>query len=55
MKLQLELMQTGVELVDATALQVPVGGQLCRLGGAVAVALRWALPADERADELAYV
>lgn len=55
MKLQLELIPTSVELVDATALLVPVDGQLCRLGGAISGALRRALPAEERADELAYV
>jgi hypothetical protein len=55
MKLQLELVAATVELVDAAALLLPVDGQLCRLGGAAASALRLALPADERADELDYV
>jgi chloramphenicol 3-O-phosphotransferase len=52
MKLQLDLMAATVELVDAAALLLPVDGQLCRLGGAAASALRLALPADQRADEL---
>jgi hypothetical protein len=44
-----------VELVDADALLVPVDGRLCKLGGAPASALRAALPADDRDDELEYV
>lgn len=55
MKLQLELVEAPAELVDATALLVPVDGQRCRLGGAAGSALRLALPADQRADELEYV
>lgn len=54
-RITLELVDARLEHVDADALLVPVDGQLCRLGGAVANALRLALPADERADELEYV
>lgn len=55
MMLQLEIVEVPVEQVDASALLVPVDGQLCRLGGAAASALRLALPADQRADELEYI
>jgi O-acetyl-ADP-ribose deacetylase (regulator of RNase III) len=55
MKLQLELVEVTIEQVDADALLLPVNGQLCRLGGAAAGALRLALAPDERADELDYV
>ena len=48
-------MEQRVELVEAEALLLPVDGKLCRLGGAVASALRAALPADERDDELDYL
>ncbi|NVB84964.1 MAG: hypothetical protein HOV81_41740 [Kofleriaceae bacterium] len=50
-----ELCEARVELVAADALLVPVDGQVCRLGGAPAAALRAALSDDERADELEYV
>jgi O-acetyl-ADP-ribose deacetylase (regulator of RNase III) len=55
MKLQLQLVAIPVERVDADVLLLPVDGQLCRLGGAAARALRFALSPDERADELEYV
>lgn len=55
MKLQLELVEATVEQVDADARLLPVDGQLCRLGRAVAGALRLALDPDERAAELDYV
>lgn len=55
MSVQLELRSERVELVEADALLLPVDGQLCRLGGATASALRAALPPDERADEMQYV
>ena len=51
----IELCDARVEHVDADALLLPVDGQLCRLGGATASALRAALDPDERADELEYV
>jgi hypothetical protein len=44
-----------VEFVDADAILLPVDGQICRLGGAVASGLRLALRADERADEMDYL
>lgn len=53
--MKLEICAERVELVAAAALLVPVDGQLCRLGGATASALRTALPADDRAEELEYV
>jgi hypothetical protein len=53
--MRLEIIADPVELVDADALLLPVDGQLCRLGGASATALRRALAPDERADELDYV
>jgi hypothetical protein len=53
--LTLSLAHADSQDVDADALLVPVDGAICRLGGAAANALRAALPADERADELAYV
>jgi hypothetical protein len=53
--IQLEIFDARVEHVDADALLVPVDGQLCKLGGAAASALRAALPADERIDEMQYV
>lgn len=55
MALTLEISDARVEHIAADALLVPVGGQLCRLGGATASAMRAALPADERADEMQYV
>lgn len=51
----LELVAERLEDVAADALLVPVDGKLCRLGGASAAALRAALSADERDDELDYV
>ncbi len=54
-RIELEILTERVELIDADALLVPVDGALCRLGGATAGALRAALPADERAEEMAYV
>lgn len=51
----LEIHDARVELVEAEALLVPVDGQLCRLGGATASALRAALADDQRDDELEYV
>jgi hypothetical protein len=53
--LVVQIVEPRVELIDADAILLPVDGQLCRLGGAVASALRAALPPDERADELEYV
>lgn len=55
MKLQLELVELTVERIEADALLLAVDGQLCRLGGAAAGALRLALAPEERADELEYV
>jgi hypothetical protein len=52
---KLEIHEARVELIEADALLLPVDGQLCRLGGASAGALRVALPAEERAEELEYV
>jgi hypothetical protein len=54
-RIELEILPERVELIDADALLLPVDGALCRLGGATAGALRAALPADERTDEMAYV
>ena len=51
----LEIISARVEQIDADALLLPVDGQLCRLGGAAASALRAALSDDERDDELEYV
>lgn len=51
----IEIVEHRVELVEADAILLPVDGKLCKLGGAVASALRAALPPDERADELEYV
>jgi len=51
----LEIHSERVEQLDADALLLPVDGQLCRLGGAAAGALRAALSDDERDDELEYV
>ena len=53
--IQLEILDARVEHVDADGLLVPVDGQLCKLGGAAAAALRTALPEDERADEMQYI
>lgn len=50
-----EIVADRLEHVDADALVIPIDGQLCRLGGAAASALRASLPAHERADELEYV
>lgn len=52
---RLEIHEARVESLEADALLLPVDGQLYRLGGASTSALRAALPADERADELEYV
>lgn len=54
-QLEVELVEARVELVTADAILLPVDGQLCRLGGAVASALRVALPPEDRADEMEYV
>jgi len=54
-RIELEILTERVEHVDADSLLVPVDGAICRLGGAVASALRAALPEDERQDELEYV
>jgi len=51
----LEICAERLEQIEADALLVPVDGQLCRLGGAAAAALRAALAPDERAEELEYV
>ncbi len=51
----IEIVEQRVELVDADAILLPVDGALCRLGGAVASALRAALPPEDRADELEYL
>ena len=53
--LTVDLVRADVQDVSADALLLPVDGALCRLGGASASALRAALTADERDDELAYV
>ena len=50
-----DLVADPVELVDAGAILLPVDGQICRLGGAVSGAIRRALHADERADEMDYL
>lgn len=55
LRMQLVIEVRDVQDVAADALLVPVDGALCRLGGAPAAALRAALPADERDDELEYV
>ncbi len=55
MSLAVELVDAPVELVDADAILLPVDGQICRLGGAVAGALRRALQPDERVEEMDYV
>lgn len=52
---ELEIARADVQDVAAEALLVPVDGALCRLGGAAASALRAALAADERGDEIEYV
>jgi len=52
---KITIFETRIELVDADAVLLPVDGQLCRLGGAVASALRAAVPPDEREAELEYV
>jgi hypothetical protein len=52
---ELELKVADVQDVSADALLVPVDGALCRLGGAAASAVRAALPADERDEEMEYV
>jgi hypothetical protein len=51
----LALVDARLEQLDADALLVPVDGQLCKLGGASAAALRAALASDERDGELDYV
>ena len=51
----LEIYDSRVEDIDADALLLPVDGQLCRLGGASAGALRAALSPDERVDEMEYI
>jgi len=53
--LEVSLIAERVELVDADAILLPVDGQICRLGGAAASALRLALSPDERADEMDYI
>jgi hypothetical protein len=53
--LQVDLVEQRLELVHADALLLPVDGQICRLGGAAAGALRKALPPDERVDEMDYL
>ncbi|HEV7556104.1 MAG TPA: hypothetical protein VGO00_11640 [Kofleriaceae bacterium] len=55
MGLEVDIVADPVELVDADAILLPVDGQICRLGGAVAGALRRALAPDERVDEMDYV
>jgi hypothetical protein len=55
MALEVEIVDARVELVDATAILLPVDGKICRLGGAVAGGLRAALAPDERIDEIDYV
>lgn len=51
----IEIHEARVEHLDADALLVPVDGQICKLGGAAAAALRAALADDELDDELEYV
>jgi O-acetyl-ADP-ribose deacetylase (regulator of RNase III) len=53
--LTLTLALADSQTLDAQALLVPVDGAICRLGGAAASALRAALDAGERDDELEYV
>ncbi len=53
--IKLEIVADRLEHVAADALLIAVDGQLCRLGGAAASALRAALPEAERADELEYI
>ena len=55
MRLEVSIVAERIELVDADAILLPVDGQICRLGGAVASGLRLALSPDERADEMDYV
>jgi hypothetical protein len=53
--LVVEITPARVEHVAAEGLLLPVDGDVCRLGGAAASAMRQALPAEERAEELQYV
>ncbi len=53
--LEVEIVDSRVELVDADAILLAVDGQLCRLGGAAASGLRLALRPDERAEEIDYL
>jgi len=53
--MRVDLVADPVELVDADAILLPVDGQICRLGGAVASAIRMALAPAERADEMDYL
>lgn len=55
MTLEVEIISSRVEHVEAAAILLPVDGQICRLGGAVANGLRAALAPDERADEIDYL
>lgn len=55
MALVVEIVNDRVELIDAAAILLPVDGQICRLGGAVASGLRTALAPEERADEIDYI
>jgi O-acetyl-ADP-ribose deacetylase (regulator of RNase III) len=53
--MMIEIVGDPVELVDADAILLPVDGQICRLGGAIAGAIRRALQPQERADEMDYL
>lgn len=55
MGLEVSIIADRVEFVDADAILLPVDGQICRLGGAVASGLRLALSPEERADEMDYI
>lgn len=48
MGLEVEIVDDRVEFIDAAAILLPVDGQICRLGGAVASGLRSALLPEER-------
>jgi O-acetyl-ADP-ribose deacetylase (regulator of RNase III) len=53
--LEIEIVEAPVELVDADAILLPVDGQICRLGGAVAGAIRRALQPDDVVDEMDFI
>lgn len=54
-RLVVQIVAARLQDVAADGLLLPVDGDVCRLGGAAASAMRQALPAQERADEMQYV